>query len=177
MNRRKVLTALGGITIGGGALLGTGAFSSVSAERTVNVQTSGDSSAVVQFSVSGGIAGPGNDTIEFSRSDINTKAVTEFTDALEITIPSGTNGTTYDVELKDGGGADIHHTGSAGADETTNGSSFQLVGGDNSPLKFDTTGDSDDSKSLDVVVNTLNTTSGDTSISVGTLNIVVTDTS
>ena len=37
MNRRNVLTGLGGLAISGGALFGTGAFTSVSAERTVEV--------------------------------------------------------------------------------------------------------------------------------------------
>jgi len=175
MNRRKVLTALGGITVGGGALLGTGAFSSVSAERTVDVETSGDSSAVVQFSVSGSISGSDEDTIQFSQSDVNTDAVTKFTDAFTITIPQATNGTTYEVDLTDGDNNDIHYTDSEGAAETDSDPSFQLVGGSGDPLSFDTSS-SDDSKSLDVVVNTLGTSSDGTSISVDTLNITVTDT-
>ena len=44
-NRRSVLIGLGGLVAGGGALLGTGAFTTVEAERTVNVQTAGDASA------------------------------------------------------------------------------------------------------------------------------------
>ena len=41
MNRRNVLTGLGGLAIGGGALFGTGAFTSVEAERTVEVNVIG----------------------------------------------------------------------------------------------------------------------------------------
>jgi len=37
MNRRNVLTGLGGLAISGGALFGTGAFTSVEAQRTVDV--------------------------------------------------------------------------------------------------------------------------------------------
>lgn len=37
MNRRNVLTGLGGLAISGGALFGSGAFTSVEAERTVEV--------------------------------------------------------------------------------------------------------------------------------------------
>jgi len=37
MNRRNVLTGLGGLAISGGALFGSGAFTSVNAERTVEV--------------------------------------------------------------------------------------------------------------------------------------------
>lgn len=41
--------ALGGITIGGGALFGTGAFSTVQADRTVNVAVEGDSAALLSL--------------------------------------------------------------------------------------------------------------------------------
>ncbi|CDK39294.1 hypothetical protein [Halorubrum sp. AJ67] len=44
-NRRNVLIGLGGLVAGGGALIGTGAFSTVEAERTVNVQTADDANA------------------------------------------------------------------------------------------------------------------------------------
>jgi len=44
-NRRQYLLLVGGVISGAGALLGTGAFSSVSAERTVAVTTAGDASA------------------------------------------------------------------------------------------------------------------------------------
>ncbi|WP_094529571.1 hypothetical protein [Halorubrum halodurans] len=45
MNRRTVLIGLGGVVVGGGALLGTGAFNTVEAERTVAVETAGDADA------------------------------------------------------------------------------------------------------------------------------------
>ena len=44
MNRRNVLIGLGAVAAGGGAVLGTGAFSQVSAARTVSVSTEGDAS-------------------------------------------------------------------------------------------------------------------------------------
>ena len=44
-SRRRYLLLVGGAISGAGALLGTGAFSSVSAERTVAVTTAGDASA------------------------------------------------------------------------------------------------------------------------------------
>ena len=44
-SRRSVLVGLGGLVAGGGALIGTGAFTTVEAERTVNIQTAGDASA------------------------------------------------------------------------------------------------------------------------------------
>nr|WP_254611782.1 hypothetical protein [Haloterrigena gelatinilytica] len=51
MNRRNVLVGLGTIVAGGGAALGTGAFSSVEADRTVSVGTTGDGQAYLGVSV------------------------------------------------------------------------------------------------------------------------------
>lgn len=48
-SRRSVLLGLGGVTAGAGAILNTGAFSSIEAERVANVDTSGDASAFLQF--------------------------------------------------------------------------------------------------------------------------------
>mgnify|MGYP000008005491 FL=1 len=45
VNRRGALIGLGGLVAAGGAALGTGAFTTVTAERTVNIQTTGDASA------------------------------------------------------------------------------------------------------------------------------------
>ncbi|KAB1198163.1 MULTISPECIES: hypothetical protein [Haloferax] len=47
INRRNILLGLGAIVGGGGALIGTGAFSTVSAARTVSVSTAGDASAYI----------------------------------------------------------------------------------------------------------------------------------
>lgn len=44
-SRRGVLVGVGSLVAGGGVLLGTGAFSSVQAERGVSVETTGDASA------------------------------------------------------------------------------------------------------------------------------------
>lgn len=50
-NRRSVLIGLGGLVAGGGALLGTGAFTTVEAERTVSIQTAGDADAFLGLDV------------------------------------------------------------------------------------------------------------------------------
>jgi len=178
MNRRNVLIGLGTVAAGGGAVLGTGAFSTVEAQRTVDIQTSGDSEAVVQFSLSGQIAGSDNDTIKFDTKDINADAITKFDGALTITIPGSTRGTTYEVEITDGSEDDNDILKNSSADETDSGSSLQLIGGDNNPLEFNTDG-GEDSKTLDVVINTVGTTSADgdnTSIDVNTVDFEVTDT-
>ncbi|MGQ4554362.1 hypothetical protein [Halobellus sp. GM3] len=44
-SRRTVLVGLGGLVAGGGALIGTGAFTTVEAQRTVSVSTAGDANA------------------------------------------------------------------------------------------------------------------------------------
>ena len=49
-NRRSVLIGLGGLVAGGGALVGTGAFDTVTAERTVSVETAGDANALLGLS-------------------------------------------------------------------------------------------------------------------------------
>jgi len=58
MNRRNVLTGLGGLAISGGALFGSGAFTSVSAERTVevNVVTGDEVSGIPDNDGAGAIA-------------------------------------------------------------------------------------------------------------------------
>lgn len=49
-NRRSVLIGLGGLVAGGGALVGTGAFDTVEAQRTVSVETAGDANALLGLS-------------------------------------------------------------------------------------------------------------------------------
>lgn len=49
VGRRSILVGLSGIIAGGGALIGTGAFSTVEAERTVAVETTGDAGALLQL--------------------------------------------------------------------------------------------------------------------------------
>jgi len=44
-NRRSLIVGLGGLAAGGGLVLGTGAFSTVEAQRTVSVETAGDADA------------------------------------------------------------------------------------------------------------------------------------
>ncbi|QSG01618.1 hypothetical protein [Natranaeroarchaeum sulfidigenes] len=110
-NRRSVLIGLGALTVGGGAVFGTGAFSSVEAERQVEVSTEGDAAALLQLeilsdSLHDGADGDGN-TIEFNQDSLNTDGVTRFDPGLrigndgseEVTVTiSGSDGT---AELAD----------------------------------------------------------------------------
>jgi hypothetical protein len=57
MDRRKFVIGLGSLAAGGAAATGTGAFSSVEAERYAAVGTTGDSSAFLALEGTGSVAG------------------------------------------------------------------------------------------------------------------------
>jgi len=81
-NRRNVLIGLGGLVATGGAALGTGAFTTVTAERTVSVETAGDASAFLGLTPATRNGTPGN------------PYVTETNGTVEITLenPDGDSG-------------------------------------------------------------------------------------
>lgn len=67
LSRRNVLIGLGTVVAGSGAVLGTGAFTTVTAARTVSVETSGDASAFLALtpgSENGGYVDDDDATIE-----------------------------------------------------------------------------------------------------------------
>ncbi|SIR98093.1 VCBS domain-containing protein [Natronorubrum thiooxidans] len=103
MNRRNVLVGLGTIVAGGGAALGTGAFSSVEANRSVNVSTTGDAGALIGLSIEAGSAlegtgGTDDEIIAFDlENDINLDAVTTFDDVFTVT---NTGGTASEITLE-----------------------------------------------------------------------------
>ncbi|ADD07287.1 uncharacterized protein Nmag_3745 (plasmid) [Natrialba magadii ATCC 43099] len=106
LNRRTTLIGLGTIVAGGGAALGTGAFDTVEADRSVDIETAGDEGALLGLEIlSDRLAGDDNeDVIEFDLDDLNQNATTTFEDALEIT----NNGTeTVDITIEDEGGEDL----------------------------------------------------------------------
>ena len=90
LSRRNILISLGGIAAGGGAVVGTGAFSSVQAERTVSVETAGDASALLTLEptdkpngeyaelTSGGV-------LEVTLDAVNMNAVTTVRDVFRVT--------------------------------------------------------------------------------------------
>lgn len=120
MNRRNVLIGLGATAAGGGAILGSGAFSQVEADRTVTVSTTGDASALLGLDLDtsyNGIADGGSgDAIQIDISQLNDNAITTFEDVLTVT-----NNGSQDVNLtvtnvptaltfEDSGGTDIEGT-------------------------------------------------------------------
>jgi hypothetical protein len=112
MNRRNALLGLGAILTGGGALFGSGAFSQVQAERQVNLDIAGDSSAALGLSQGTGAAevvstadtndASGNvSVISFSKSDLNADALTRFDNALSVT---NNDSTAVDFYVKETNG-------------------------------------------------------------------------
>ena len=68
-NRRKFIAGLGALATGSAAAVGTGAFTSATAERTVNVQVAGDASAYLGLEpVSGS---PNSDYIVVSNQEVS----------------------------------------------------------------------------------------------------------
>lgn len=79
--------ALGTVAAGGGTALATGAFSSVSADRTVAINTASDADAVLSLVVDDGYTGlddGGGDVIELNFNQLNGNATTTFENALKI---------------------------------------------------------------------------------------------
>jgi hypothetical protein len=106
LNRRNTLLLLGVFVVAGGVVLATGAFSTVEADRTVNVNTEGDGAALLGLQANdtyNGIQGGGTgDTLELELVDINQNARTTFDYAVNVTnrgnqtITLSTNDTSVD---------------------------------------------------------------------------------
>jgi hypothetical protein len=85
MNRRNLLLSIGTAAVGSGAVLGSGALTSVEADRTLNVGVDPDSTAALALSanssISGVTNGGGASGTELSinlADDINDEAVTTY---------------------------------------------------------------------------------------------------
>lgn len=89
MNRRKVLVGLGTVVAGGGVAFGSGAFSQVSAERTVTADTTGDGSAYLVLSGDGSYVSTSGNQVVFTFDSLNERADSEFDDILTITVNAG----------------------------------------------------------------------------------------
>lgn len=90
LTRRQLVLALGTIAGGTGMLVGSGAFTQVRAERDVELQTTGDSQALLAFAAAGTgtIVDDSGDVIGFDISGadgVNRNARTTFRPAMEVT--------------------------------------------------------------------------------------------
>jgi hypothetical protein len=113
MNRRNVLIGLGAVAAGGGAVLGSGAFSQVEADRTMTVQFSDDSSAELTLSPTSTYASTetsndsanGASTLLIEFSNLNDNALSTFDGVFDITNNDST-GADHDVQVLSGGDVD-----------------------------------------------------------------------
>ncbi|TKX44624.1 hypothetical protein [Halorubrum sp. ARQ200] len=90
LNRRKMLIGLGGVSASSGALMGTGAFTSVEAERTLSVETAGDASALLGLESTDKPNGEYTEltsegTVEVTLDTVNKHAVTTVRDVFRVT--------------------------------------------------------------------------------------------
>jgi len=83
MNARNLLIGIGIVAVVAGTVLGSGALTTVNAERTATVETAGDSSAAIglsEASNSSSVVGSGSgDTLSLTLTDLNKNATTTVT--------------------------------------------------------------------------------------------------
>ena len=108
LTRRNALIGLGAVAAGAGVIGGTGAFTTVDANREISIESSGDADANVQIVVDrldkhDSLSDAGDDTVSLSFDGLNQNAVTTYDDALTIT-PQGSGSYDVTVSLEDGSG-------------------------------------------------------------------------
>lgn len=110
MNRRQVLGIIGALGGGGAVVTGTGAFTSVEADRDVSVQVADDTNAFLQIAAAGegndeyvttgggefGIDLTGNNSTNAGGQGVNANATTVIADLFEIRN-QGTQETSVEV--------------------------------------------------------------------------------
>jgi hypothetical protein len=170
LNRRNVLIGLGTVTAGSGVIFGTGAFSTVEADRTVSVETSQDTDALVGLEITDpSIAasdGTSDTTIEFDETALNLDALTTYENALRVSDNSDNTG-IY-VSIDDGtvgsAGSSLIRTSDPGSSDPVGlylvADNGDTITGTNSDEWLDV-GDGS-SVDVDVVVNTLGETDSST---------------
>jgi hypothetical protein len=88
MERRKFLLGAGSAAVGASAVIGSGAFTSVEADRTVTVETADDSDAYLKMAVdgnaNGGYADESGGTISVTLDELNRDALTTAYDIFTI---------------------------------------------------------------------------------------------
>jgi hypothetical protein len=92
MRRRNVITAIGTLAVGTGIAMGTGAFTTTSAERSFTVSTADDDAALLSLDVGNGTeaneivnnSSNSNDRVSFDFNSINRNAYTAFDNLLSV---------------------------------------------------------------------------------------------
>ncbi|ESS04887.1 MAG: hypothetical protein A07HR67_00237 [uncultured archaeon A07HR67] len=149
MKRRALLAGVGLSTVGVGAAFGSGAFTTVSADRSVELEVKSDADARIGFEPGSGASqiiettdgnGDAASVIKLTQSDLNEQAKTSFLNALTITNNgTGNSAPNVDLYIEDndllGGTWDSANSGE-GTDDIldfqTNSDSASIVGSSNS---------------------------------------------
>lgn len=110
LNRRNVLIGIGTVAVGSGAALGSGAFTQVSAQRTMSVDVAGDANAFLALEAvasTGAVTDTGGtDSNEleidlsgsFATGDgVNDNALTSIGELDSMTSPSGVNTAAFTI--------------------------------------------------------------------------------
>ena len=109
MKRRVLLAGVGLTSVGVGAAFGSGAFTTVSADRDVELNVDNDDNAQIIFTQGNGVGADrliGTDdsnavnVIKFSRTDLNEQSTTSFKEALRIENNTGNNGDGLNVDFR-----------------------------------------------------------------------------
>ncbi|GAA0720802.1 hypothetical protein J2744_001640 [Halorubrum trapanicum] len=167
-SRRSVLIGLGGLVAGGGAILGTGAFDTVEAQRTVSVETTGDADALLALTPvneDGPYVDDSGDTIQLTLGDadgngLNQNAVTTFEELVAVT----NNGTqtvdsiTFTVDVTGTGSDDANADHEEAFGIVANGETIAATGDTNilSDDYYDTSLDSGEAVNFGAEIDLLN---------------------
>ncbi|MEZ3163937.1 hypothetical protein ABNG03_03255 [Halorubrum sp. RMP-47] len=96
-SRRSVLIGLGSLVAGGGALLGTGAFTTVTAERTVSIETTGDASGFLGLEAADRVDDSGTNQPANGTTGANQNEYVQETDGtIQINLDAGSDGDADD---------------------------------------------------------------------------------
>lgn len=159
MKRRSLLLSIGAASVGTGAVFGSGAFTSIEADRNVNLNVTNDSgSAQVTFDQGSGVGadaiiGTDNsesaEVIKFAETNLNERAKTTFTDALEIDNNGGTKVDLYVDDSTEGIGDDPSNGGVL--DFRVDGSSIVGGGTSGNAIELGADGSTSGGENTDVV--------------------------
>ena len=159
LTRRNTLVLLFVVVAAAGVIGGTGAFSSVEADRTVSVETAADSDANVQFDIDPDdkfdtLSDDGDDTIALNFDNINLDANTTYEGALNVTVNTAAADGDYDLSVTDQ------------PDDVT----LEFAEDESTDLTDVGPGES---KRMDVIINTEGITSNSTDVDDGTVTFSV----
>mgnify|MGYP005863824689 CR=1 FL=1 len=156
MKRRVLLAGVGLSSIGVGAAFGSGAFTTVSADRDVELNVESDNNARISFK-------PGNtrivrttdgdsdaaSVVEFSRNDLNEQSKTLFEGALDITNNGDEDDPDVDVYVEDNG----DNLGDGKSLDFREHDADSIVGSDSSVMLEADASEPNNTVSVDVVVD------------------------